>query len=673
MSRALKKLDKKRLQRWLLLFFFALLIPTVLLVQQSYSRLKWETFHQHQLMAAELSERIDQQLLQLINQEDQRAFNDFAFLKTEASAQSSVPQRSPLSEFPVRELPAGLLGYFQVDAAGQLITPVVPSGDSESYGIPAAELNQRLALQSKIQDILASNQLVQKPPPTPAPARESKEAAALSSFAVGLSSEADNESTADSAISAPQQQAPIAFDQLKEVSRQAVQKSDYGRVEDLQLQQNYIQKDSTKKRQPAARTQAQAKLEKAEIASPTDKIASPAQRIRTFESEMDAFEFSRLDDTYFVLFRKVWRNGQRYTQGLLIEQAAFLEETINRSFAQTTLSEMSDLRVAYQDNVLKVFSGREPEYSRAISHKMSDQSLGEQLYQVRLSDPLSDLQLIYSITQLPIGSGGRLILWLASLLGLVLLGSFYLMYRLGLSQINLVNQQQDFVSAVSHELKTPLTSIRMYGEMLIQGWATEEKKKTYYQFIFDESERLSRLINNVLQLARMTRNEQQAELAARNVPELVQEITAKITSQIEAADFTLTVDTDEQLSTAQVMIDSDWLMQIMINLVDNAIKFSAKAEQKVITLEVHHSGQQQVSFTINDCGPGIDKQHMKQVFELFYRSENELTRDTVGTGIGLSLVHQMTVAMGGRVKVKNRGLAGEFPGAAFSVVFPLVE
>lgn len=712
MRRPLKKLDKKHLRRWLLLFFFALLVPTVLLVQQSYSRLKWETFHQHQLMAAELSERIDQQLLQLINHEDQRAFNDFSFLKTDASTQSSVPQRSPLSEFPVRELPAGLLGYFQVDATGQLITPVVPTGSSESYGIPATELNQRIALQNKIQDILASNQLVQKPPPPPpAPAREAKAAAALSSFSVGRSSGASYESTAgndaeeeavssvsselaaevsdadylddaaanqrnEAKISAPQalqQQAPMAFDQLKEVSRQAAQKSDYGRVEDLKLQQNYIQKDSDKKPQPTARTQAQARLKKAEITGSAEKADSATQRIRTFESEIDAFEFSRLDDTYFVLFRKVWRNGQRYTQGLLIEQTAFLEEAINRSFAQTTLSEMSDLRVAYQGNVLKVFSGREPENNRNISHKMSNQSLGEQLYQVRLSDPLSDLQLIYSITQLPIGSGGRLILWLASLSGLVLLGSFYLIYRLGLSQINLINQQQDFVSAVSHELKTPLTSIRMYGEMLIQGWATEEKKKTYYQFIFDESERLSRLINNVLQLARMTRNEQKAELTVRNVPELVQEITAKITSQIEASDFTLVVNADDQLSTAQLMIDSDWLIQIMINLVDNAIKFSSKAEQKIITLEVRYSGQQQVSFTINDCGPGIDKQHMKKVFELFYRSENELTRDTVGTGIGLSLVHQMTVAMGGKVKVENRGLAGAFPGAAFSVVFPLSE
>ncbi len=83
----------------------------------------------------------------------------------------------------------------------------------------------------------------------------------------------------------------------------------------------------------------------------------------------------------------------------------------------------------------------------------------------------------------------------------------HLMYRLGLQQLTLARQQRDFVSAVSHELKTPLTSIRMYGEMLSEGLAPEDRKPEYYRFIFDESERLSRLIDNVLQLARLERRE----------------------------------------------------------------------------------------------------------------------------------------------------------------------
>lgn len=681
MNHPLKKLDKKRLRRWLLLFFLALLIPTVLLVQQSYSRLKWETFHQHQLMAAELSERIDQRLMQLISNENQRVFDDFSFLKTSSDSKARVAQRSALAEFPVAALPPGLLGHFQVDASGQLLTPIVPVGNAESYGIPELELSERIALQNKIQEILLANRLIQKSKLSTKPSVSFDEVFqdVASDAAVGAMlgrstlSEADVQGSKMEAEALSFEQAPIAFDQLKDAREKSVQSNEYSRVEDLQIKQNYLQKEVEEKRQASSRKLKKASPPKAATAREAVRKRAMRPRIRTFESEVDPFEFSLLDSTYFVLFRQVWRNGQRYTQGLLIEQSAFLEEVINAPFAQTTLSGMSDLLVVYQGNVIRPFYGKQAANSRIKSQKITEQQLGEQLYQVRLSDPLSDLQLIYSITQLPIGSGGRLILWLALILGAVLFGGFYLMYRLGLSQINLANQQQDFVSAVSHELKTPLTSIRMYGEMLIQGWATEDKKKTYYQFIFDESERLSRLINNVLQLARMTRNEQKAELAVCNVPDLVKEITSKISSQIEVADFALQVNSDEELATAEVMIDSDWLIQVMINLVDNAIKFSAKAEKKVIILDVQRSTAQQVSFTISDFGPGIDEQQMKKIFGLFYRSENELTRDTVGTGIGLSLVHQMTLAMGGKVSVANRELAGEFPGAAFCVMFPIIK
>ena len=87
------------------------------------------------------------------------------------------------------------------------------------------------------------------------------------------------------------------------------------------------------------------------------------------------------------------------------------------------------------------------------------------------------MQLIFSITQLPAGPAGTLLIWVSVILALVLCGGLSALYYLGVGQIDLANQQQDFVSAVSHELKTPLTSIRMYGEMLKEGWADDDKKK----------------------------------------------------------------------------------------------------------------------------------------------------------------------------------------------------
>ena len=241
------------------------------------------------------------------------------------------------------------------------------------------------------------------------------------------------------------------------------------------------------------------------------------------------------------------------------------------------------------------------------------------------------------------------------------------MYRLGLGQIKLANQQQDFVSAVSHELKTPLTSIRMYGEMLREGWAPEEKKPQYYDFIFDESERLSRLINNVLQLARMTRNAQQADLVEHDVAYISRELTSKVSSQVERSGFQLTVSCDESVQQQALMIDMDWLTQVIINLVDNAIKFSANSERKEVVLSCTETKDKRLAITVRDFGQGIDSKQMKHIFKLFYRSENELTRETTGTGIGLSLVQQMVTNMGGKVSVENT-----HPGAAFTVSFSLI-
>jgi signal transduction histidine kinase len=114
------------------------------------------------------------------------------------------------------------------------------------------------------------------------------------------------------------------------------------------------------------------------------------------------------------------------------------------------------------------------------------------------------------------------------------------------------------------------------------------------------------------------------------------------------------------------MIDEDCFLQIVINLVDNAVKFSAAAGDKKIEIGSRLSGNGQFVFSVRDFGPGVPRNQMKKIFELFYRSESELTRETVGTGIGLAIVHQLSLAMNGSVDVVNRD-----PGAEFRVSFPM--
>jgi signal transduction histidine kinase len=246
----------------------------------------------------------------------------------------------------------------------------------------------------------------------------------------------------------------------------------------------------------------------------------------------------------------------------------------------------------------------------------------------------------------------------------VLIGGCWLLYRLGLRQIAAAQQQQNFVAAVSHELKTPLTSIRMYGEMLREGWVSEERKASCYDFICTESERLTRLITNVLQLARVTRHGLEIELQTVTAAQLLDVVRPRLAAQIQQAGFVLEVICDEAAGQTVIRADEDCFAQIAINLVDNAIKFAAGANVKRIELCCYRQGPEALVVSVRDFGPGVPKERMKKIFRLFYRGENESVRETAGTGIGLALVEQLADAMQARVDVVNRD-----PGAEFRVWF----
>lgn len=710
MSRALRGLSPRQLRGWLFLFFLALAIPAAVLVVQAYSRLKWEAFHQHQVLAEELAGRIDQGLQALIRREEARSFTDYAFLVVAGDPAANFLQRSPLSAYPVEPSVDGLIGYFQVDTQGGFSTPLLPQPgiDPGVYGVSASELAQRMTLADRMGQILSRNRLV-RAGDSVVMAEEAESADSVHSRqqragerdpAVAQSAPGREDPTAlasgrmegyalDDAPRSSREEAvrgQAAFDRLSapaaETKPEIRQKltGKLGRVEDLKLDYRYQgpspeEESAPASPEPSASLAKRARKERGALPEPASSAepavasealepASPSVAtldISIFESEIDPFEFSLLDSGHLVLFRKVWRNGERYVQGLLLQSDAFLDGMIRSVYRDSVLSQMTELIVAYRGEVLSVFNAQ-----RGRDYLASGPTLeGALLYQTRLAAPLGDLQLLFSVTRLPAGPGATLVGTVAVVLLLVLCGGFLLLYRLGAGQIALARQQQDFVSAVSHELKTPLTSIRMYGEMLREGWAPEEKKKTYYAFIHDESERLSRLIGNVLQLARMTRNEVSVDPKPVEVSALLDGIRSSVASQVERAGFQLELDCGEEAAKAVIEVDPDAFTQIMINLVDNALKFARKAEPRRILIACDRQVDGTVLFRVRDYGPGVPRDQMRKIFQLFFRSENELTRETVGTGIGLALVYQLTRAMGGRVDVVNR-----VPGAEFRLSFP---
>ncbi len=677
----IKGYDKDRLRNLLAIFFLALAIPTVVLIWHAYSQLKWESFHQYRGLAEELTSRIDARLIDMVHSADASSFADYTFLVVTGDPSVTFLQRSRLSAYPVSGDPPGLLGYFQVDTRGAFSSPLLPpeGSDPEKFGIGGEEYKDRQQLAQEIQEILADNRLVQFGPQTPGATRTAvEEQAAVSTDTYsqqvfdqlnlprqevqsgsGHAGERDLEDAAGEVAPRQQQgrQQASAFGKVADLKLDSVlqKKSEEHESQSDQLQLSEGARASAPLR---AKRKEQITLAETAIQSGEEPAVNAAAdlRIRTFESEVDPLDFSLLDSGHLVLFRKVWRGGERYIQGLLIDQQAFIKDTIDTPFMETVLSGMSHLIVAHREDVVHTVSGCDS-YNCPDGNQGLDGAL---VFRDRLSAPLDSIELIFSINRLPPGPGAAVLGWVTLVLALVFLSGFYTLYRLGLSQINLARQQQDFVSAVSHELKTPLTSIRMYGEMLKEGWADEEKKKTYYEFIHDESERLTRLISNVLQLANITRNEPQFDLKPRKVGELMSNIESKIANQVERAGFRLRFKRDDETDRATVMIDEDCFAQIVINLVDNAIKFSENADSKTIEISSQLTSDNQILFSVRDFGPGIPKDQMKKIFQLFYRPESELTRETVGTGIGLAIVHQLTVAMGGKVDVINREAGAEF-------------
>jgi signal transduction histidine kinase len=663
-----------QLRLFLGLLFLALALPTVVLIAQTRRQIQWETFHQYQTLAEEVAARIDAELQRLVAAEEARSTADYRFaVVAGAPAVSNLVQRSPLAGFPVVSEFPGVIGYFEIDADGEFSSPLLPPllDDPAQWGMDAAEFAQRQALRENLREILSRNQLVER--------RRDRDALAQSAATVAEGAVADavspakDEAAVLSELASASGQA--AFDKLNAPASTVTRakRNDLGRVEDLPIAQNYereaaqTQAASASQRKVGLDYQQQLRAPRKEQNALPEQLPeanvvdrrTPATRVRIFESEVDPFEFSLLDSGHGVLFRKVWTDGRRTIQGAIVSQPALLEQAVAAPFSATALAQMSDLVIAWDGDVLKAVrnAAADPAEPQALA--------GELLYQTRLSAPLGGFQLLWTIDTLPAGAGARVVGWSGVVLFAVLTLGFLALYRLGLRQITLARLQQDFVSAVSHELKTPLTSIRMYAEMLREGWAGEDRKRGYYEFIHDESERLSRLIANVLQLARLERNELHLELKPVAVAALMDMLRSRVHAQIERAGFECSYTIDPACVARELDVDVDAFIQIVINLVDNALKFSAGSARRALEISVRARDASTVAWSVRDHGPGVPKAQAKKIFELFYRSGSELTRETTGTGIGLALVRQLARAMHGEVEVVQRD-----PGAEFVLVLP---
>ena len=258
-------------------------------------------------------------------------------------------------------------------------------------------------------------------------------------------------------------------------------------------------------------------------------------------------------------------------------------------------------------------------------------------------------------------------LYLALFVGIiaVMLIGVVVMVRAVIHESEVSRMKSEFVSNVSHELKTPLALIRMFGETLETGIVTDEgKRREFYGIIRKESERLTHLINNVLDFSKMDSESKEYNFVEADLVEIVR-------SSLEAYKFhihDLGFEIESELPTELIMpqIDKDAISQALLNLLSNAVKYSEN--MKYIRVEVRKDSNSAL-ISVTDHGIGISKEELKKIFDKFYRTPTSKARETQGSGLGLTIAKHIIEAQGGTIEVESE--VGK--GSKFTIRIPLQE
>ncbi|HUF92387.1 MAG TPA: HAMP domain-containing sensor histidine kinase [Candidatus Limnocylindria bacterium] len=221
-------------------------------------------------------------------------------------------------------------------------------------------------------------------------------------------------------------------------------------------------------------------------------------------------------------------------------------------------------------------------------------------------------------------------------------------WRLMRRESEMARLKADFVANVSHDLKTPLSVIRMFGETLEMGRVAEARRQEYYRVITRESERLSRLIDNVLDFSRIESGRRRYDPAPTAVEPLVRDTLASFAYPLAQRGFKVEVTIDPGIG--DVVMDAEAVGQALANLVDNAMKYSA--DDRALAIEARREGER-LALAVTDRGIGIPAGEHARVFDKFYRVGRSDTQGRRGSGVGLALVRHVAEAHGGTVTLDS--------------------
>lgn len=335
-----------------------------------------------------------------------------------------------------------------------------------------------------------------------------------------------------------------------------------------------------------------------------------------------------------VLARRVTAGGREYVQGCLLDWPA-----IEKGLLKTIEDLLPEAR-------LEPVPGAVPEDAQARMLAALPLRLVPGPAAVDVAGSLSPI---------------RLSLWVAWTCVLLAAAA---VAELLLGVMRLSGRRAAFVSAVTHELRTPLTTFRMYAEMLGEGMVPEDQRPHYLATLQAESSRLAHMVDNVLSYARLERGRRDGRLEDLPLDRLLGQVERRLADRARQAGMELVVGGDPAAG-ATVRANPSAVEQILFNLVDNACKYAAGAEDRRIHLDMGRTGGQ-VRLRVRDHGPGIAPAASRRLFRSFSKSAQEAANSAPGIGLGLALSHRLARDMGARLRLETEVAQG----ASFVLTLP---
>ena len=263
----------------------------------------------------------------------------------------------------------------------------------------------------------------------------------------------------------------------------------------------------------------------------------------------------------------------------------------------------------------------------------------------------------------PQKTGYWFLLVLGSLLFIVVLAGVVMYLRLSIKAINLTRRQSNFIDSVTHELKSPIASLKLYLQTMSLRDVSEEERDKFQRFMMEDVERLDGLISHLLDAGNIEKKHREKNIETVELEELIKGCASTVCARYRVDESTITLD----LRTCQIAAPRVDAVMIFRNILDNAVKYAGQPPRVNVSLRV--DGEMAI-VEISDNGEGIPKGFRRKVFGRFVRLGEELQRKKPGTGLGLYIVRTLVKRLGGKVSVLDRD---KRQGTVFEVRLPTAK